>query len=234
MQSITAYENDSDTNLEEFVAEHLSLVKKIALFIKRKLPSHIEFDDLLQSGLIGLLEAKRNYNPEMGASFETFASIRIRGAIIDYLRKNSWASRDTMRAMKIMSEAISKIEQREQREATAEDIMKELSLSAKEYAKMNQEINMLHVASLDKMHIDYILVDDDEDPEKITQKEDIKAELKNALSSLPKKEQMVLSLYYVDELTFKQIGEVLELTEARICQIHSHAITKIRSKMKTD
>ncbi|RDI38540.1 sigma-70 family RNA polymerase sigma factor [Aquicella lusitana] len=234
MQSITMYEKNSDVVLEQFVLNHLDLVKKIATQIKRKLPSHIEFDDLLQSGLIGLLEARKNYNPEMGASFETYATIRIRGAIIDSLRKNSWISRDIIKKMKKVSDAINKIEKRNKQQATLENIIMELNITHEEYFKISQEINMFYVANLADKHVEHSLADDSNDPERIAQKDAVKTQLKEILKLLPEKEQLVLSLYYVEELTFKQIGEVLELTEARISQLHSIAIARIRAKMRSE
>lgn len=235
MQSITAYEKTENADLEQFVVKHLPLVKKIALYIKRRLPSHVEFDDLLQSGLVGLLEAKNNFDPEAGASFETYAGIRIRGAIIDSLRKNSWISRDTVRKMKIVSDAILKIEQREKRAATTEDIIAELNIAPEDYFQLSQEINIWHVSNLEMIEeIEASKPDNEDNPEEILSREGMKTGLKKILAKLPEREQLVLSLYYIDELTFKEIGEVLELTEARICQLHSQAITRIRAKMQSE
>jgi len=234
MQTITMYENNSNIALEQFVLEHLSLVKKIAIHVKRKLPSHIEFDDLLQSGLIGLLEAKKKYNPDMGASFETYATVRIRGAIIDGLRKNSFVSRDVIKKMKIVSDAILAIEKRNQKQATTEEIIIELGMTPEEYFKMSQDINIFYVIRLTNEHIDSSLCDNSNDPEILIQKEGIRGQLKEVLKTLPEKEQIVLSLYYIEELTFKEIGEVLELTEARISQLHSQAIARVRAKLNSE
>ncbi|MEO8400359.1 MAG: FliA/WhiG family RNA polymerase sigma factor [Gammaproteobacteria bacterium] len=234
MQSVSVYEENADgLVLEQFVLEHRPLVKKIALYIKRRLPSHVEFDDLLQSGLVGLLEARSQYKQGMGASFETYASIRIRGAIIDSLRKNSWVTRETIKNMRKISAAISLIEQRDQKQATTEEIAAELGISMEEHFKISQEISVCNVMSLDEIDHDYSIIGDDSgNPQTLTQSDSMKEQLKKVLTYLPEREQLVLSLYYVDEFTFKQIGEILELTEARICQLHSQAIARIRSKMK--
>lgn len=234
MQNLDAYES-TENGLEQFVLEYRPLVKKIVLFLKRKLPSHIEFDDLLQSGLIGLLEAKQNYKDGMGASFETFASIRIRGAIIDSLRKNSWVTRETLKNMRKISETITKIEQRDQKQATTEEIVAELGISIDEYHTISQEINIGNVLSLNVIdEEDSRLGNDFANPFEIMQGEGVKERLKDILKHLPEREQLVLSLYYVEEFTFKQIGETLDLTEARICQLHSQAIARIRSRMNTE
>lgn len=236
MQSINAYEEVIDGNLlEQFVLEYRPLVKKIALYIKRRLPSHIEFDDLLQSGLVGLLEARTHYKTNMGTTFETFASIRIRGSIIDSLRKNSWVSRETIKNMRKMSEAIQVIEQRNHQHATSEDIAAELGITIEEHFKMSQEISICNLLSLDDLGEDhYQLGNDAANPMEINQQEGIKERLKDILTKLPEREQLVLSLYYVEEFTFKQIGEILDLTEARICQLHTQAIARVRGNMKSE
>jgi RNA polymerase sigma factor FliA len=236
VQSIELYEQNADAPLlEQFVLQHRPLVKKIALYIKRRLPSHIEFDDLLQSGLLGLLEARSQYKNDMGASFETYASIRIRGSIIDSLRKNSWVSRETIKNMKKMSEAITKIEQRNQAPAITEDIAAEMGVTLEEHFKISQEISICHVLSLDEIDQDNsLLTDDVGNPQDITQHEGVENNLKNVLGTLPEREQLVLSLYYVEEFTFKQIGEIMDLTEARICQLHSQALARVRSRISSD
>ena len=236
MQSVDAYEENIDHHmLEKFVLQHRPLVKKIALYLKRRLPSHIEYDDLLQSGLVGLLEARQHYKTDQGTTFETFASIRIRGSIIDSLRRNSWVTRESLKNMKKVSDAISTIEQRNHKHATTEEIANELGLSTEEHFKMSQEISICNVMSLDQIDHDLSELGTEQDnPQLITQNEGIKEQLKLVIKDLPEREQMVLSLYYVEEFTFKQIGEILEVTEARICQLHSQALARVRMKMNSD
>lgn len=233
MQGIKQYaENRDALTIEDFVIHYRPLVKKIALYIKRSLPKHVELDDLLQSGLLGLLEARSNFKPNRQASFETFASIRIRGSMIDALRKNSWVSREIVKNMKKIATATTKIEQRNQKSATPEEIARELGISFEEHSKMTQEISVLNMVSLDEIDQDQSSFGDDEfNPSEINQREAIKKQLKQVLDTLPEREKLVLSLYYVDEFTFKQIGEILDLTEARICQLHAKAIDMVRNKM---
>lgn len=235
MQGVEFYEeNANGLMLEQFVLEYRPLVKKIALHIKRKLPSHVEVEDLFQSGFIGLLEARKHFKPNMGASFETYASIRIRGSIIDALRKNSWGTREAVKNMRLIGEAIARIEQRKQKTPTSEEIAEELGITPDEHLKMCQQISICNVISLDMMENDDSLGDDQNNPDEITQQDEIKAKIKNVLTTLPEKEQLVLSLYYIEEFTFKQIGEILELTEARICQLHSQAISRVQTKIRRD
>lgn len=234
MKSVTVYEeNGNDALLEEFVIAHRPLVKKIALYIKRRLPSHIELDDLLQSGLIGLLEAKKTYRPDGGASFETYATIRIKGCIIDSLRKTSVITRDILKNIKKMSEAISKLEQRNQKNATADEIAAELNITLEEYHQIAQEINFCNVLNIDNVDPNSTALGlDSLNPELMNQREEIKKNLQEVIKNIPEREQMILSLYYVEEFTFAEIGEILDLTEARICQLHVQAISRIRKKME--
>jgi RNA polymerase sigma factor for flagellar operon FliA len=232
--TISLYEESSEKQaVEKFVIQYRPLVKKVSLYLKRRLPSTVELNDILQSGLVGLLEARKGFKPGTGASFETYASIRIRGAIIDSLRKNSWVSRETIRNMRKMSQAISKIEQRDQAQASSEQIIAELGISMDDFFKMSQEINVCNVMSLDELDHDYFIPSEEEsNPEVLTQREHMKEWLKDVLHNLSEKEQQLLSLYYVEEFTFKQIGEIFDLTEARICQLHAKLIARIHSKIK--
>lgn len=234
MQGITTYqENEIITN--QFIIEHTSLVKKIALHMKRRLPSHIELDDLMQSGYIGLLEAKQNYKDNMGTSFDTFASIRIRGAIIDSLRKTSWCNRTVTKNMRLINEVISKLEQRHQKSPTSEEIANEMGVDIDEYQKICQQISLSNVLNIDMINEEETLSFDSKvTPLESTEREEMLAMIKGILTTLPEREQLVLSLYYVDEFTFKQIAEILDLTEARICQLHSQAIAKIQIKVDLD
>lgn len=233
MQGIEFYEQNTDRlTLEQFVIDHKSLVRKIALHIKRRLPSHIDLDDLMQAGFVGLLEARKQYKSNMGTTFDTFASIRIRGSIIDSLRKNSWGTRETIRNMRRISDAISKIEQRNHKQPSTEEIAEELGISVDEHMQMCQQISICNVVSIDVIDDDYSLLGDAAaDPSEITQQDDFIQHIKDILVTLPEREQMVLSLYYIEEFTFKQIGEILDLTEARICQLHSQSISRIQGKI---
>jgi RNA polymerase sigma factor for flagellar operon FliA len=232
--NLNEYQDDVHSiSLEQLVAQYSSLVKKIALYIKRRLPSSIELDDLLQSGLVGLIEAKRGFKNGMGASFETYAGIRIRGAIIDSLRKNAWVGRETLKNMRKVSEAINTIEQRDQQQASSEKIGKELGVTSEELFDIYQDINICNVMSLDEIdHDHYNLSETVSSPHESVHRESLRKHLQSILSTLPERDQQLLSLYYIEEFTFKQIGEILDLTEARICQLHAKLIAKVRMKMQ--
>jgi RNA polymerase sigma factor for flagellar operon FliA len=233
VQGIDFYEENADKLLlEQFVREHRQLVRKIALHIKRRLPSYIELEELLQAGFVGLLEARKHYKSSMGTTFETFASIRIRGSIIDSLRKNSWGTRETIKNMRRISDAITRIEQRNHKQPTSEEIALELGISVEEHIEICQQISISNVISLDIVDTDNSFGDESVNPQALTEQEDMIKHIKDILGTLPEREQLVLSLYYIEEFTFKQIGEILDLTEARICQLHSQAISKIQMKLK--
>lgn len=234
MQGIDCYEENADTLvIEQFVTEHHILVKKIALHMKRRLPSHIDLDDLIQSGFVGLLEARKNYKEDMGTTFETFASIRIKGAIIDALRKNSWSNREITKNMRLISDAITRLEQRNHRHPDSEEIAQELGLTLEEHNKICQQISLCNVISIDVVDAEDSLLSDGQDsPLEATEQEETLMLVKDILATLPEREQLVLSLYYVEEFTFKQIAEILDLTEARICQLHTQAISRIQVKAR--
>ena len=234
MHSLSAYEeNANDLMMEQFVLEHHQLVKKISLYIKRRLPSHVTLEDLMQSGFVALLEARKSYQDNMGTTFETYASIRIRGTIIDSLRKNSWCTRESSKHMREIAAAISKLEQQNQAQPSTEEIIEELGMTPEEYGIVCQQISVCNVLSLELVDSDNdLLGDESENPLGIAQEDDLKSHIKDILSDLPEREQLVLSLYYLEEFTFKQIGETLDLTEARVCQLHSQSIARIRTKMR--
>lgn len=232
MEGIVCYQDNQMQISEEEIRACFPLVKKMAIQIKRRLPSSIELDDLVQSGYLGLMEAAQHYSPCKDASFKTYASIRIHGAIIDFLRKNSWGSREAIRCMQQLSDAIRKIEAETQSQASADQIMQVLQVDAETYAKMCKLAVTCHISNIDVDGLTNLQGSDEDDPTYKLEKLQIKEMLKQTIQRLPGKQQLVLSLYYVEELTLQQIGEVLGLTEARICQLHAQAIAKIKDNFQ--
>lgn len=232
-QNLGLYQESSEQSImQDFVEKHFNLVKSIALYIKKKLPSHIELNDLLQAGIMGLIEAKQNYRMDMETVFENYARIRIKGSIIDSLRKNSWTTRETSKNLRKISNAIHVIEQRNLRKPTAEEIATELGVSLDKHFEILQEINFSSVLSFEEVDSQEKFLDEAlDDPQTQVVKEKLRLKIKNLLKKLPEREYMILSLYYVDEFTFKEIGEMLDLTEARICQLHVQAITRVRASL---
>lgn len=234
MRGIDVYERNAEgDSLDTLVSKHRSLVAKIAKSMKRKLPSHIELDDLIQSGFIGLLEANKTYKNDQGATFETYASIKIKGSIIDDLRRNSWGTRESLKRLRQLGEAVNRLEQREQKQPTQEEIAAELNMTMDEHIKYCQKINLAQVISLEHVENSNVFASYDNDPQDIVENEDMKNKIKNALEILPEREQILLSLYYIEELTLREVAEVLDLTEARVCQLHVIALAKIKNNLRS-
>jgi RNA polymerase sigma factor FliA len=221
---------------DELVSGSVGLVKRIACHLAARLPNTVEMDDLLQAGMIGLLEAAGNFDPTRGASFDTFAGIRIRGAMLDEVRKLDWTPRSVHQKHRQVSEAMQAIEADEGRPATGSEIAERLGLSLDEYFRILADTAGCRLFSLDDPVDDEGLArevpaDAEEAPDAELAKSQFRQQLALAIKRLPEREQLVLSLYYERELNLKEIGLVLEVTESRICQIHSQALIRLRSLM---
>jgi RNA polymerase sigma factor for flagellar operon FliA len=220
----------------ELVRRHADLVKRIAHHLAARLPSSVEIDDLVQAGVIGLLEAARHYSPDRGASFETYAGIRIRGAMLDELRQTDWAPRSVHRRLREVSDAIRQIEQATGREARDGEIAERMGIPLSEYHDIVQDAARCQVMSLDAGGEDGDETLDATDPgggplDQLQQLEFQRA-LAGAIAELPERERLVLSLYYDDELNLREIGEVLKVSESRVCQIHGQALLRLRARLK--
>lgn len=218
----------------ELVRHHADLVKRIAHHLIARLPASVEIDDLVQAGIIGLLEAARHYNGSRGASFETYAGIRIRGAMVDELRRTDWAPRSVHRRMRDVTQAMREVEQRTGREARDGEIAAQMQLSLSEYHDIVQDAARCQVLSMDAH-------DDDEDgiegieasgtPLDQLQRAEFQARLAEAIRAMPERERLVMSLYYDEELNLREIGAVLDVSESRVCQIHGQALLRLRAKL---
>jgi RNA polymerase sigma factor for flagellar operon FliA len=233
-QSSKDSRGDSSAQLLE---RYSPLVKRIAHHLIGRLPSNVQVDDLIQAGLIGLLEAARGYDATKGASFETFAGIRIRGAMIDEVRRGDWAPRSVHRNARRVQEAINRVGKRLSRDPNDQEIAAELGVSLSEYHTIAQDSLCSKIFSFDD------LGDDDDDnpiarvagsepsPEQRVQQESMRQQLAAAISQLPERERLVLALYYDEELNLKEIGLVLGVSESRVSQIHSQAALRLRAKL---
>jgi RNA polymerase sigma factor for flagellar operon FliA len=222
--------------IDELVLKHGELVKRIAYHVVSRLPAHIEVDDLIQAGMIGLLNAAQNYTPTKGANFETYAGIRIRGAMLDEARKSNWTPRSTFRHAKQVSQAIRSIENRTGRDARGQEIAETLGVSIEEYHRMVESAASSRLLSYEQLADDperaSMLPETPEDgPETVLEDDQFREALARAVATLPERERLVLSLYYDDELNLREIGEVLEVSESRVCQIHGQAVVRIRSRL---
>ncbi|MBL4581010.1 MAG: RNA polymerase sigma factor FliA [Gammaproteobacteria bacterium] len=212
---------------------HLSLVKIIAHHVSLRLPPGKSVDDLIQVGMIGLLEASRAYEGNQGAEFKSYASIRIRGAILDELRRDSWMPRSVQQKSRQLSQAIKTVENRTGETATDREIAVELGVSITEYAEMLEAVAGCTVFSLEDQT--EILDPDQVDDLPLTMVEDdsTRKALAGVIENLPKQEQMVVVLYYNKGLNLREISEVLNVSESRVCQVHSQAVGRIRTRMRS-
>jgi len=221
---------------DELVLKHASLVKRIAYHMAARLPSSVDVDDLIQAGMVGLLEAGRQYSDQHGATFETYAGIRIRGAMLDEIRKSDWTPRSVHRAYREISQKIRDIENETGQDARDVDIAKAAGLTMVEYHRVMQDAVSCRLFSLDELQPDQDEwlpgnKDGSDEPLNRVQSGDFREALAKIIEELPEKERLVMSLYYEQELNLREIGEVLGVTESRVCQIHGQALTRTRSRM---
>ncbi len=215
--------------------QYLPLVKRIAYHLKGRLPDSVFVEDLIQSGVVGLIEAMQKFNANQGASFETYAGIRIRGSMLDEIRKGDWTPRSVYRKSRAVSEAINQVESTVGREARDEEIAEEMGVTLKEYHHILQDTNSVQLLSIDQPDHEELsegrMVSQSMSPFGELAENGFQQALVNEISNLPDKEKLVMSLYYDEELNLKEIGEVLEVSESRVSQIHSQAVKRIRSRM---
>ena len=215
---------------DALVARHAELVKRIAYHLAGRLPASVEVDDLVQAGMIGLLEAAANFAADRGASFETYAGIRIRGAMLDALRKLDWAPRSVHRRAREVATAVRELEHELGREARDVEIAERMRLPLEEYHSIVQDAANCQVAGLDDVTAGRA-VDPGPDPFREAADGDFRKALSAAIDGLPEREKMVMSLYYDDELNLREIGLVLGVTESRVCQLHGQALVRLKARL---
>lgn len=222
----------------EFLLEtYGDLVKKIANHLLGRLPASVVRDDLIQAGMLGLLEAAKRYDATKGASFETFVSIRIKGAMLDEVRKSDWAPRSVHRNARRVSAAIAKLENCRQ-EVNDKSIAEELGLTINEYHELLKDIQGCKIFQFSELSQDEDDVNQDTwlrstvlDPSMQVEEKIFKKKLADCIADLPERERLVLALYYNEELNLKEIGDVLGVSESRVSQIHTQAALKLRVKL---
>ncbi len=220
------------------VEDYAPLVKRIAYHMMLRMPACVQVEDLIQAGMIGLLEAVQKYDASRGASFETYAGIRIRGAIVDEMRRGDWAPRSVHRNARLVAQAIRRVEARLGRDAYDAEIAAELEISLDDYHAMLNDANASRLFSYEET-----FGDDDSNidasesssafasPLEGLQRSGLKEALAGAIMQLPERERLVLALYYDEELNLKEIGQVLGVSESRVSQIHSQAALRLRTRL---
>ena len=234
-KNLGIYHRTAAGQAHQLVESHAPLVKKIALHLLARLPDSVQLDDLMQAGMIGLLEAAQKYTSTKGASFETYAGIRIRGAIVDEIRKGDWVPRSVHRNARRVSQAIKAVEARLGREAQDAEVAEELGMTLDEYHACLNDANSGRLFSLDELNESGELpieqIDSSDNPLQGITSNAFRRSLAEAIEDLPEREKLVLSLYYQEELNLKEIGAVLEVSESRVSQIHSQAAARLRARL---
>jgi len=232
-----------DLERESLILEHMPQIKYIAQRISTKLPSHVELNDLVGTGVLGLLDAIEKFDPNRGVKFKTYAELRIKGAILDSLRNLDWAPRSLRKKSKDLEKIYHDLEQRLGRPATDKEICEVMEISLEEFYELVDQIKGLNLGSFQEIAgqedekngdplVKYVPDAPQMDPFFMFQKSEVKGILGTAIDTLPKKERLVISLYYFDELTMKEIGKVLGVNESRVSQLHTKAMLRLRSKLR--
>ena len=229
MDEAEIYAQAQRESMDDVVNDYLPLVKKIGMLLVARLPGHIELDDLLQVGLLGLLQAKESYDSSHGASFGTYAAIRIKGAMLDEVRRNDWAPRSVQQKMRHVSLAIKELEASLGRPASDAEIAESMGMTLEEYHDVSRELVGSRLTSLDEMEEQF--EGDDFDPSSYLEDEGFRDKLQKTIGALPETEMLMMSLYYGDGLNLKEVGEVLGVSESRVSQIHGQALARVRSNL---
>lgn len=236
MKGVAMYASLGGDTADDLIARGAPQVKRIAYHLLARLPASVQVEDLIQAGLLGLLEAARRYDPTQGANFSTFAEPRIRGAMLDEMRKGDWTPRSVHRKAREVAAAIREVEMSTGREAQEREIAAQLGISLVEYHDILLDLRGQKLASLDEINANdesevQRLPAPDSDPTETLHQEDMSRLLAAAIDLLPERERLVLSLYYNEELHLKEIGAVLGVSESRVSQLHSQALARLRTRV---
>ena len=234
------YTVQGKSDKEQLLKQHATLVKRLAFHLKARLPPSVEVDDLIQAGMIGLLDAVNRYEEAHGAQFETYAIQRIRGAMLDELRSSDWLPRSLRQNMRKIEDAISILQQRLGHVPTEFEVAGQLKISLIEYQKMLSDgrghqliyYEDFHEAEGREHFFDHYCTDESGDPLHGLLNDNFRSAVINAIEALPERERLMMGLYYEQELNLKEIGVVMGVSESRVCQLHSQAVARLRSNLK--
>ena len=231
-------------NREEVIKRYSPMIKYVANRIAMRLPPHIEVDDLISVGVLGLMDAITKYDSSRGAKFKTYAEFRVRGAILDELRSLDWVPRSIRQKASAVEKVVRSLESKLRRLPEDEEVAKEMDMSLDQFYRTLDETKSVPVFSLEDLGIakesgeqqsllDCLAGKADADPQTQIRLIELKEIIAKAIDTLPEKERLMVSLYYYEELTMKEIGAVLDITESRVSQIHSKAVLHLRTKLKS-
>lgn len=220
------------------VLDHVELVRTLAARIAHRVPSHVEFNELVSVGMMGLVEAARRYQPALGVPFDAFARRRVHGAMVDSLRGMDWAPRSVRRLRRELDAAIAKVRHELHREPTEQEIAAAMGVDATEYQRILDQIRAVDLAALrqlespDDQPLLEVAIESDEGPHARLERAELREHLGRALLTLPERERQILSLYYEHELTLAEIGAVIGVGESRVSQIRTQAIARLRTSLR--
>jgi RNA polymerase sigma factor for flagellar operon FliA len=233
------YKANGKSDQEAILKEHAPLVRRIAHHMIAKLPPSVDIEDLVQAGMIGLLDAINRYEEEQGAQFSTYAAQRIRGAMLDELRESDWLPRGQRKNMRRVEEAINVLQQRLARPPKEPELAAHLGITLAEFQQLLQDARgyqLIHFEDFNDDEDDHFLdrhcPDNGNDPLGALLDEDLRSNLIKAISNLPEREKVLMGLYYEQELNLREIGAVLGVSESRVCQLHSQAVARLRATLR--
>jgi len=235
------YNAAGQINKDQLVQRFAPLVKRIAYHLMARLPSSVQVDDLIQNGMMGLLDAINRFEAGMGAQFETYAAQRVRGAMLDGLRENDWLPRSLRRDFRRIEVAISQLEQQFGRAPSEQELANSLDMSLADYQKMLQDARGHQLISFEDMvedgdedFLERHLTDESSEPSKLLEDQSLRQLLAQGIELLPEREKLMMALYYEQDLNLREIGAVMNVTESRVCQLHSQAVARLRARIFGD
>jgi RNA polymerase sigma factor for flagellar operon FliA len=232
------YNAAGQINKDQLIQRFAPLVKRIAYHLMSRLPSSVQVDDLVQNGMMGLLDAINRFEAGLGAQFETYAAQRVRGAMLDGLRENDWLPRTLRRDFRRIEVAIAKLEQEYGRQPSEQELATALDLSLADYQRMLQDARGHQLVSFedlvedsDESFLERHLADHSAEPSKILEDESLRQLLVAGIESLPEREKLMMALYYEQDLNLREIGEVMGVSESRVCQLHTQVVARLRARL---
>ncbi len=238
IQAKWMYDPEGNLDKSQLVETYAPLVKRLAYHLMAKLPASVHIDDVIQNGMIGLLDAINRYEDGLGAQFETYAVQRVRGAMLDGLRDNDWLPRSIRRDMRRIEGAIHSLEQRHGRQPTEVELAESLEMPLAEYQRMLQDARGYQLVHFEDFagdegedYFERHLGEHESNPLDLLEASDMRSALVQAIENLPEREKLMMALYYDEELNLREIGEVFGVSESRVCQLHSQAVARLRARI---